>query len=375
MLMMVLTFYLMKLPWLAGDEKLLIWATSAVKFSFREVPASEDFAFINTSYDLHLIDRYDDFGFPVGNQPITDRDKLATLLRMINAGETKPSYVIIDIHFVDTTAFDGALLAELEAMDNVILSSHINEAGSFEAPLFQGINYGLSDYVIGSVFDGIYKYQLIHHDSLKLLPLRVHEALSGDKAQSLGPFVRIGDRWTTNNFIMNYRLLQKDIQDLEAGFNPINMGELLYLTDEDVQDFVAGKIVVIGDFFENDMHETIFEISAGPLILVNAFLTIKNGDTSVNVFFFLLMILFYAYLSYLVFYDGDMIENWIRKHSSKKISRFFMGFASYFLILTLFSILCFALFNVHINIFFIAAAFWVLDRIVSIVAFGPSSSK
>ncbi len=373
--MMALTFYLMKLPWLAGDEKLLIWGTSAAKFSFREVPESKDFAFINTSYDLQLIDRFDDFGFPVGNQPITDRDKLATLLRMINAGEAKPSYVIIDIHFVDTTAFDAALLAELQAMDNVILSSHINEGGIFEAPLFSEINYGLSDYVIGSVFDGIYKYQLIHHDSLKLLPLKVHESLSGTGVQKLGPFVKIGDRWTTNNFIMNYRLLQKDIQDLEAGFNPVNMGELLYLTEEDVQDFVAEKIVVIGDFFENDMHETIFEISAGPLILVNAYLTIKHGDTTINIFFFLLMILFYAYLSYLVFYDGDMIENWIRKHSSRKISRFFMGFASYFLILTLFSILCFALFNVHINIFFIAAAFWVVDRIVSMVVFRPSSTK
>lgn len=370
--MMAFTFYLMRLPWLASDEKFLIWATSNAKFSTRELPASEDYAFINTSYDLQLIDRYDDFGFPVGNQPVTDRDKLAMLLGAINSGDQKPKYVIIDIHFVDSTSYDSSLLAELIKMENVILSSHINQEGVFEPPLFHQVNFGLSDYVIGSVFDGVYKYQLIHQDTLKLLPLKVHESISGQVANQFGPFVKIGDRWTTNNFIMNYRLLQFDIENLEAGFNPVSMGELLYLTDEDIQNFVADKVVVIGDFFENDMHETIFEITAGPLILVNAYLTIKNGDTSINVVFFLLMILFYAYSSYLVFYEGDFIENWIRKFSNKNISRYFMGFASYFLLLTIFSIVCFAFFNVHINIFFVALAYYVLDRIVHFLFFRKS---
>jgi len=356
----------MKLPWLAGDEKFLIWSTSAVKFSNREIPDSENFAFINTSYDLQLIDRYDEFGFPVGNQVITDREKLAIFLSAINSGEKKPKYVIVDIHFVDSTSSDSSLYAELKKMDNVILSAHLGEDDKLEKPLFD-VNYGLSDYVIGSVFDGVYKYQLIYNDSLKLTPLKVYEAISGEKIKSYGPFVKVGERWTTNNFIMNYRVLQKDIQNLEAGFNPVSLGELLYLTDEDIQDFVSDKIVVVGDFFENDMHETIFEITAGPLILVNALLTIQNGDTIVNIFFFLLMIAFYAYLSYMVFFEGDFIENWISKFSSKKMSRYFIGFASYFLILAILSIISFAFFNIHINIFFIALAFYLLDRIVSLI--------
>ncbi len=52
--MVFLTFYLMSLPWLAGDEKFLIWSTSAIKVATREVPDPSDFAFINTSYDLQL---------------------------------------------------------------------------------------------------------------------------------------------------------------------------------------------------------------------------------------------------------------------------------------------------------------------------------
>lgn len=362
-IMIVLTLYLMKLPWLAGDEKFLIWSTSVVKFNSRKLPSTEDYALINTSYDLELIDRYDEFGFPVGNQAITDRFKLAQLLQIINAGESKPDYIICDIHFVDSTDFDQDLHAELAAAENIILSSHLNFDGSLQPQLFTDINRGISDYVIGSVFDGVYKYQLIYTDTSKLLPLKVYENLEGIESRKWGPFVKIGDRWTLNNFIMNYRLQQKDISDLEAGFNPINMGELLFLEEQDIQDFVSGKVVVIGDFFEQDMHETIFEISAGPLILLNALITIQDGETQIGFFFFLLMILFYGFLSYMAFTDNDVIEKKINKWTTSKIARYLAGLTSYFIILILLSIVTFFLFNVHINVFFVAVAFYIVDRL------------
>ena len=39
----------------------MIWATSAIKLYFREIPESKDYAFVNVSYDLDLIDKTDDF--------------------------------------------------------------------------------------------------------------------------------------------------------------------------------------------------------------------------------------------------------------------------------------------------------------------------
>lgn len=363
--MMVLTLYLMKLPWLAGDEKFLIWSTSALEFVNRERPDSENFALINTSYDLQLIDRFDEFGFPVGNQTITDRQKLTQFLRAINAGSEKPEYVIIDIHFVDSSAFDDELAAELNRMDNVILSAHISEFGELEKPLFEKINYGISDYLIGNVFDGIYKYQLIYQDSLKLLPLKVYDAINECDSKKFGPFVQIGSRLTMNNFIMNYRVLQKDVYDLEAGFNPANLGEILFLTEEDIQDFTANKIVIIGDFFENDMHETVLEITAGPLILLNALLTIQYGDTVVNIWFLLLVAAAYVFLGYLAFVEGDVIELYINKLPVKNLAKYLAGFASYFIMLTILSIITYRLFNIHINVFFIAIAFYVIDQISS----------
>ncbi|MEP1034333.1 CHASE2 domain-containing protein [Ekhidna sp.] len=362
-MMMIITCYLMKLPWLASDEKFLIWSTTAMNFATRDRPDSEDFVLINTSYDLELIDRYDEFGFPVGNQAITDRQKLAQFFHALNSANEKPRYIITDIHFVDSSLADQQLAEELYQLDNVILSAHINQQGNLELPIFDQADYGISDYLIGSAFDGVYKYQLIHGDSIKLLPLKVFEALSQQSSVRFGPFVKIGPQWTMNNFIMNYRILQKDIYDLEAGFNPVSLGELLYLSDEDIQQFVAGKIVVVGDFFENDMHETVLEVTAGPLILLNAFLTIKHGDTVVNFWFFLLIAMTYAFLSYLAFVEGDIIEKYINKLLSKNITRYIAGFASYFLSLIFISICSYLLFNIHINVFFMAIAFYTVDRL------------
>ncbi len=364
--MIAFTLYLMKLPWLASDEKFLIWSTSALKFSSREVPPSEDFAFINTSYDLQLIDRFDEYGFPVGNQVITNRNKLAQLFQVINDGEAQPKYLFCDIHFVDSTEVDSILHREFKKLNNIILSAHLDQFGELEAPIFEEINFGLSDYVIGSVFDGVYKYQLVYQDSLKLTPLKAYEQLNQFSSESSGPFVKIGSRWTLNNFIMNYRLLQKDIEDLEAGFNPVSLGELLYLEDRDIQDFLANKIVFIGDFYENDMHETLFEITSGPLILLNAFLSIKEGDTIINVWFFLLMFIAYLYFSYMVFVEGDYMEKKISKLASASVTKYLIGFASYLILLTLLSILTFFLFNVHINIFFVAITYYVSDKLVGL---------
>lgn len=355
----------MSLPWLAGDEKLLIWGTSAIKFANREIPNSEDFALINTSYDLQLIDRLDDFGFPVGQRVITDREKLTFVLDAIAKAENPPKFIICDIHFLDSTAFDVRLDTTLQKFENLIISYHLNDYGEIETPIFENINRGLSDYVIGSVFDGVYKYQLLHHDSLKLTPLKIFEDLNGIQPEPIGPFVKIGDRWTPNNFIMNYRLLQKDIENIEAGFNPVNMGELLYLEDQDIQDFVAGKIVVIGDFFENDMHETLFEITAGPLILLNAFLNIQSGDTYVNFWFFLLLFTCYCYFSYMVFVEGDYMESRITKYfGAVKLANYLAGFMSYLILLTLLSCVTFSVFNIHLNVFFLAVTLYLMDKIV-----------
>ena len=79
----------------------MIRVTSAIKLNSRETPPSKEYALINVSYDLSLIDRYDEFGFPVGNQVITDREKLQNLFQIINSSSGKPNYILCDIEFLE----------------------------------------------------------------------------------------------------------------------------------------------------------------------------------------------------------------------------------------------------------------------------------
>lgn len=359
-----LTTWLWSLPWFAGDEKLMIWATSAIKFKYREVPESKDFAFINVSYDLSLIDKYDEYGFPVGNQVITDRQKLTRLIQIINASANKPEYVLCDVSFERPTKYDSALFEEMGKMDNLIISYHLDDLNKPQLPETSGLNRGLSDYVMGNLFDGVYKFQLYFKDTIKLTPLVIYEDLLETESKIFGPFVRIGSWWTLNHFIMNYRLNQMDVLDQEAGFNPINLGELFLLPDEDVAAFLDGKFVVIGDFYEIDLHETIFEITAGPVILFNAYLSLLNKDTKVNIFFFIIIFGSFFILSMLAIYPEDLIEKYIKKKYGKiKWVRSLTSFVSYLLFLVMVSVITFFLFNVHLNVFLLAMYLFVLEKV------------
>lgn len=51
--------------------------------SRNQVP--EDVLFINVSNDRQLVDRTDDFGIPIGNAAITDRQKIGDLLMLIKS--------------------------------------------------------------------------------------------------------------------------------------------------------------------------------------------------------------------------------------------------------------------------------------------------
>jgi len=356
----------------------MIWATSALKLGNREIPESEEFALINISYDKVLIDKYDEFGFPVGNQPITDRKKLAELLHTINGAEVKPAYVFLDLFFDETTQYDSVLNSEMSRIVDLIVSVHLDDNRNLRTLVFKDVKIGLSDNVIGNIFEGLYKFQLYFNDSLKLTPLIISENLHGYEATKFGPFVKTIYGYTLNHFIMNYRILQKDIENQEAGFNPINLGELLMLPPEDIAQFLQGKIVIVGDFFENDMHETLFEITSGPVILLNVLLSIDNHDTIVNFFFLAIITLVYFGISFIAIYPEDLLENYIRKKYGKiKWVGNLTSFMSYLIILMLVSIISYFLFNIHINVFFLSIYLFIIEKISNKIfnRFGLTKAK
>ena len=359
-----LTTWLWSLPWFAGDEKLMIWTTSAIKFNFREIPDSKDYALINVSYDLSLIEKYDEMGFPIGNQVITDREKLTRLFSIINHSSKKPRYILCDIFFEEPTEYDESLSNEMTGMDNLIISYHLDDNLQPRIPVTSEVNRGLTDYVIGNVFEGVYKFQLFYTDSLRMTPLIIYNDLQDTDSRKYGAFVNAGGWWTLNHFIMNYRLLQVDVMNQQAGFNPVNLGELLTLPDEDVAEYLSNKLVVIGDFYEIDLHETIFEITSGPIILLNVYWSLLNQDTKINIFFFLIILGSFYFLSFLAIFPEDLIEKYIKKRYGKiKWVQSLTSFVSYLVFLIIISTFTFFVYNVHLNVFILAVYLFILEKV------------
>ncbi|MDF1547621.1 MAG: hypothetical protein P1P88_07350, partial [Bacteroidales bacterium] len=82
-----MSIYLLNLPFVYEDELYLVQATSIVKkllIKTREKPDRNRFLFVNVSWEKQLIDKMDSEGFPLGNQVITDREKLASFFKKVN---------------------------------------------------------------------------------------------------------------------------------------------------------------------------------------------------------------------------------------------------------------------------------------------------
>ena len=70
--------------------------------------------------------------------------------------------MFFDILFESSTEVDSLLEAGLMQLDAHMLSYHLDEYEAPILPVISGVNIGLSDYVVGNVFEGVYKYQLVY---------------------------------------------------------------------------------------------------------------------------------------------------------------------------------------------------------------------
>ncbi len=110
--MLFATYVLLDQNFIYGDESFLIrWSTilKKVVLGIDNKPPKSDFLFINTCYDNMLIDKLDEDGFPVGNQVITDRDKLTELFAKLNKNPDSYKYILCDIFFENESPSDDDL--------------------------------------------------------------------------------------------------------------------------------------------------------------------------------------------------------------------------------------------------------------------------
>jgi len=99
----------------------------------------------------------------------------------------------------------------------------------------------------------------------------------------------------------------------------------------------------------------------GPLLLVNAYLSIVKGDNLISPFFLICLFAVYTTISYKLFYGKRLEEYQTDMRLGRRFFRFIGKPLSYGLMLGLVSVILYLIFNIHINILLIAVYLSVID--------------
>ena len=366
--LVIATLWLLQQNYTYGDERFVIRWSSIIKkivFKIDDKPPRNDLLFINTSYDNMLIDRLDDDGFQIGNQVITDREKLARLFEIMRNSNSNHKYVICDIFFKDPSPYDSALNENLINLNNIIIPYHLGTDNEIDEPIFN-INKGFSDY---NIIEGSFlKYSLMQLDSLPSLPLKMYMDLYNASFSSKGIISRMNGKPAFNTIIIDFKVRYYDInENLSPEPYPyVNLGEFMSLPDSVIANTIKNRIVMIGDLQERDMHQTLVGNMPGVIILLNIFLTLKESENLIKPLFLFILFITYFLISLDVFSDKNILERkYIRKLSQHRVGKFFVRLLKYMVYLIFASVIIYILYNIHINILIMAIYFKLVDSLLT----------
>ena len=248
------------------DERLLLQASTLLQQGLtpqaaREADAAR-FTFIDTSYDLALVEATGADGFPLGNRAITDRAALARLLRRLARADAH-RLVLCDVLFDTPSPDDAALQAAFDSLRRAVVPTVLDADGR-PHPLVIDAPAAVAAYrQEGGSF---VRFPLVAAGSLATVPLAMHRALHpGEPVR--GPL-------RLDRFIPDLRLPPS------AAPAPVPLGQLLLLPEATLaRDYFADRIVVVGAFAGGrDRHATALGSMPGPLLLANVYLALRYGD-------------------------------------------------------------------------------------------------
>ncbi len=313
-----------------------------------EVPSFNDLLLINTSFENILVDNLDESGFPYGNVPITDRNKLKTLFERIE-DSIGYKYILCDIFFDHASPDDAELKEILIEKPRYILP----QRDSFDLipKIFKDLNFGLGSIdKAGGIF---YKYRLFNTETdTKSLPLKMYGEIHSGKSKSFWLWNILDNKIMPNDFIpylgiRNYHLFET------KEYPVMDIGELLSVSKENLPGYYKDRLIVIGDFY-SDTHQGIYGDVQGPLILLNTYLSLKQGYNQISFLLILFLWVTFLAVSFVIKTPKDQLTTVLLKFPILNV--IIIG-VSYFLAVTILGVLVFLLFKVNLNFSYLGFLF------------------
>lgn len=372
LLLIVLTGYFQSLSLNLGKENYVLTGMEVLKTTIggeKNIENPDDYIFINTSYSKQFIPKYDENGALQGQDIITSRVQLFNLLKKLEGSSYK--YMILDIFFDSKTPQDTLIEQALFKLNNKIIPYHINDNDQILEPVITS-NMGLAD--INTIGGFVSKYKIYDRDR-KLLPLIMYEELFEQQYTNYGPFGRIDNRFLTTSFPLSFRIRNSNLFDQENEIKNTQieskmkwrfyeLASLEQMPSSFLSKIVEGRILVIGDF-NNDKFDSYVGKISGPLVLLNAFLSIKYGDPFLSWPFSIFLLIVYILLSYLIFKPHRTIVGGRKK---VKINQFLRPVRLLMIIVGI-TLISYLVFDNYLSLFFLSIYILLIDYLVRLIYF------
>ena len=374
--MMFIAYIWLNLPFSYEWESWIMRSTNIVKnviLDLQDKPSRDSLLLINISFDKMLVPRYDADGFESGKIAVTDRASLTRFLEIISA---KPNYkfIILDTHLEDSTSYDSTLQAAANKLPAFILPYHLD--GGTE-PIKGRIHawMGLADY--DSDFGTFLKYRFIQHDTCKTVPLLLYEKFNKGRIHKTGPFYTSSGHLALNAVVLDFPVRTYDIfTDDTSGYSSVHLTELVNLPPSIIHEMTKGKIIVIGDFLDRDLHPTLYGTIAGPLIQLNAYLALAGRHHILTWPLLCFQFVCYFIISWFLLSDSVLIKSkWLDKIKNSKAGGIVFDFIKYIFFLTLINVAGYLIFGVHTNVLILSLYILMIEYIISWVQLKRSKKK
>ena len=279
LLFMAVTLWVtnMRLPF--GGEKTLLQGyyifLEKTGLAPEQPDLSDSLLLIDIHYDRQMVMEHNEYGDPVGMVPVTDRQKLYTLLQYLKRTDNY-RYIMLDV-LLDSAVSqpaDTALYHLIASMPRIVLPTPPDGQLADTCLLPKT---GTAYYSTAIWENDFVKYPLLsgHQQSM---PLKMYTELTGRTLTPYGPLAI--DRGLANRSVMlTYEMTdESNLYQLgwsilgEATYDDGTQGESMLTDDELARD----RYVLIGDF-EDDRHTTYAGELSGIIINFNAYLTLLRG--------------------------------------------------------------------------------------------------
>ncbi len=241
----------------------------------------EDYVFINIAYDRQLVPVADEYGFTQGNIDITDRKKLETLLRRM---DNSHKYILMDVLLSDRykSSSDSALVETLLNTDRLSVSRS-STTDLIDERLLEKAGY--TDYSTDIYETNFVKYEFMNDGEPTMPYMAAMSIIPQRRIHSFGPIYWGNGHLYWNSLTLRFPIKLWNSHEVdESGLQEkriLNLGSDILDMDLDVAALVRDKIVVIGDFTEDDIHDAYIGKVAGPVININALEALRNNELEI----------------------------------------------------------------------------------------------